>query len=366
MADSKVRPTQQERLSLYLRAGQDWLGRVNLQDTPAHYIVRRVSSTVLKHPFLIVSRDISMADLHAHLPGREREEREFFPGELHHSTSVLPVVVWLANHGYRERVLLRHGDWTKPIDFPALVKVREINRPGAGVLAPFTWSRHFRPLLRLPSNDLSWFDKRNELVWRGATTGPDKGHDFRHSRAWICDVANRNFSNPRIDVGFTAAGSRQRAKRWQAGQEIAQWQRPHLPMRKQLEAKYLLSLEGNDVASGLKWMMGSRSCVLMPEPTVESWFCESLLEPWNHYVPLAKDLSDIEEKLEWCMSNDDDSRAIAENGSRFAEGFTSAETERALFDEVMLWWVSQPLLREVMEILNSDIYSPQPGAMQHE
>lgn len=357
-----MRAIEKERLSLYLRAGEDWLGRVKQSGTQAHAIASEISSTVVKPPFITVSGDDTITDLYARMTAAKPQKELFFPGRLRHSPSVMPVIIWLANHGSPYRVLLRYGDSTEPVDFPALVKVRKVSRPGSGLLSPFDWPRHFEPLLRLASSDRPWSDKRNELVWRGATTGPDKGHDSRHSRAWICEVANRNASNSSIDVAYTAVG--QGSIHWQAGGQIAQWQRPHLPMRKQLEAKYLLSLEGNDVASGLKWMMGSQSCVLMPEPTVESWFCESLLEPWNHYVPVEKDLSDIEEKLDWCSSHDDASRAIGENGSRFAQQFTNAEIERSLFDEVMLWWVSQPLLREVVEILNSDIYTPQVSNMR--
>ena len=39
---------------------------------------------------------------------------------------------------------------------------------------------------------------------------------------------------------------------------------PAISERRLLQYKYLLSLEGNDVATGLKWMMLSDSVVFMP------------------------------------------------------------------------------------------------------
>jgi len=42
---------------------------------------------------------------------------------------------------------------------------------------------------------------------------------------------------------------------------------------------------GNDVASGLKWMLASNSVVFMPPPRVETWAMESLLQVfWCHMV----------------------------------------------------------------------------------
>ena len=58
-----------------------------------------------------------------------------------------------------------------------------------------------------------------------------------------------------------------------------------------LRYKYLISIEGNDVASNLKWLFASKCLILMPKPTCETWFCEGLLEPWVHYIPLENNLS---------------------------------------------------------------------------
>ena len=35
----------------------------------------------------------------------------------------------------------------------------------------------------------------------------------------------------------------------------------------------------------------------MKPPVVESWLMEGLLKPWVHYVPLAHDFSDLNQKL---------------------------------------------------------------------
>jgi Glycosyl transferase family 90 len=48
--------------------------------------------------------------------------------------------------------------------------------------------------------------------------------------------------------------------------------------------------------------------------TYTSWAMEELLEPWVHYVPLNEDLSDVEEKMQWVLDNDESAKEIAHRG----------------------------------------------------
>jgi hypothetical protein len=85
----------------------------------------------------------------------------------------------------------------------------------------------------------------------------------------------------------------------------------------QLRYKAVIILEGNDVATGLKWALLSRSVVLMPPPTVTSWAMEELLKPWVHYIPLDPVGSNAEERVQWIVDNDDKARKIAERATLF-------------------------------------------------
>lgn len=54
----------------------------------------------------------------------------------------------------------------------------------------------------------------------------------------------------------------------------------------------------------------------MTQPsTYTSWAMEELLEPWVHYIPLNEDLSDVEEKMQWVIDNDNEARRIAHRGT---------------------------------------------------
>jgi hypothetical protein len=85
----------------------------------------------------------------------------------------------------------------------------------------------------------------------------------------------------------------------------------------QLRCKAIIILEGNDVATGLKWALLSRSVVMMPPPTVTSWLMEEILVPWVHFIPLDADGSNAEERVQWMIDNDEKARKIAERATLF-------------------------------------------------
>jgi hypothetical protein len=95
--------------------------------------------------------------------------------------------------------------------------------------------------------------------------------------------------------------------------------RPSMEPEQLLKYKYLLSIEGNDVASGLKWMLLSNSVVFMAKPTKESWAMEGLLVPYYHYIPLAPDHSDLKAKLKWARNNDDICQRIAIQATQYMD-----------------------------------------------
>ena len=46
-------------------------------------------------------------------------------------------------------------------------------------------------------------------------------------------------------------------------------------------------LEGNDVATQLKFALRSNSVVVMPPPKWENFLLHGLLKPWVHFVPVG-------------------------------------------------------------------------------
>jgi hypothetical protein len=112
-----------------------------------------------------------------------------------------------------------------------------------------------------------------------------------------------------------------------------------ISIEEQLKSKFLISVEGGDVATNLKWMMYSNSVVLMPSPTMCSWFMEDTLQPWVHYIPLETEFDDLEEKYEWCLNNLEKCEEIANNGKKFVEQFLDTEKENKIINMVLREYV---------------------------
>mgnify|MGYP000854666492 CR=1 FL=1 len=49
----------------------------------------------------------------------------------------------------------------------------------------------------------------------------------------------------------------------------------------------------------------------------------------KHDVPVANDLSDLRERIEWCKQNDEKAHEIARNAANFADKYI---TKTAIFD----------------------------------
>jgi hypothetical protein len=211
----------------------------------------------------------------------------------------------------------------------------ESGRPfarGRGRRQPILWKfnsrRHFQSLPRVAWNDVSWDRKVGKAVFRAGFTG-SKQHrpGLNRSDADVCMANERcrlvllagKLQSPIVDAGLTSMGR----SGLNATIEGVNMVRGKLSMKAQLRCKAIIMLEGNDVASGLKWALLSNSVVIMRPPTVTSWAMEELLEPWVHFIPLDSDLADVEEKVQWVLDHDEESRQIAVRGSLWMKDMVS-------------------------------------------
>ena len=73
--------------------------------------------------------------------------------------------------------------------------------------------------------------------------------------------------------------------------------------------KYILVLEGHVAAFRTATQMLSQSCILLQDSKYIMWYSH-LIKPYEHYVPVKEDLSDLIVKAEWCLENDSKCRQI--------------------------------------------------------
>ena len=108
------------------------------------------------------------------------------------------------------------------------------------------------------------------------------------------------------------------------------WYKPKVNIDYHLKHKFILCIEGNDVASNLKWVMSSNSVAVMPKPKYESWFMEGKLIADYHYIQIKDDYSDMEEKINFYIKNSDKLKIISKNANEYISQFKNKESEKII------------------------------------
>lgn len=106
-----------------------------------------------------------------------------------------------------------------------------------------------------------------------------------------------------------------------------EWLKPKMKIGEMLRYKFIIALEGNDVATSLKWIMSSQSLAVMPRPTCETWFMEKTLVPDYHYVEISPDYSDLGDKMAYYSAHPDKALEIIRNAHSYIRQFQDEERE---------------------------------------
>ena len=109
-----------------------------------------------------------------------------------------------------------------------------------------------------------------------------------------------------------------------------EWMREKKTIREHLDYKFIMTLEGNDVASNLKWVMSSNSLAVMTRPTCETWFMEGTLVAGYHYVEVKEDFSDLPEKLQYYIEHPEQAEDIIRHAHEYVRQFQDKERENLI------------------------------------
>jgi len=198
---------------------------------------------------------------------------------------------------------LEFGDVIDVPKVPSIVKDRPIQDDNSNaVLMKLDKFRHFN----MPADTMRFADKRPAVVWRGELNNPIRTLFLKAVR----------------DLPFCDVGSPKST--------AAAYRKPYLSIDQQRHYRYIVSLEGNDVATNLKWIMSSNSLCLMPPPTYETWFAEKQIEADIHYVPLAPDFSDLAEKMRYFEQHPAEAERIIAAANAYCRKFCNEQTEQAI------------------------------------
>ncbi len=119
-----------------------------------------------------------------------------------------------------------------------------------------------------------------------------------------------------------------------------EWAHPKISLWEHLKYKFILTIEGNDVATNLKWVMSSNCIAVMPKPRYETWFMEGRLIANHHYIEVKDDYSDFEEQLQYYIEHTEEAKQIIRNANEYIKQFKDTKREKIISYMVMEKYLS--------------------------
>lgn len=225
-----------------------------------------------------------------------------------------------------KKFIFAFGDTTSHKNVPCFVKAKNLKSNDYSVILKLNTYRHIGMLPIIKQFDIPFHSKINKCIWRGAGTGLSGNlQRFELVKKF------QNIKNYMIDIKFTSFPQNTPKNYSISDFHLA----PTMSIKSMLQYKFLISIEGNDVSTNLKWILLSNSVVLQPLPKKCSWFMEDMLIPFKHFIPLKDDFSDLEEKLNWCMKNLDKCEIISKNATEYMNNFLDESNEKYVTTEVI-------------------------------
>lgn len=203
------------------------------------------------------------------------------------------------------KISLLPGDIIHIPQEPSIVKSRPIGDNNANsILLCLDAVRHFILL----KDKIPFAQKIDKALFRGRTRG----------NALRTKLMEDYINSSLIDVGDVD----------KPGRIPEEWRVLKLTIPEQLKYKFIIALEGNDVASNLKWIMSSNSVAVMPKPKYETWFMEGRLIGGYHYIEVLPDLSDLEQKIRYYIEHPWEAEEIIAHAHEYVDQFRDPEREK--------------------------------------
>jgi len=108
-----------------------------------------------------------------------------------------------------------------------------------------------------------------------------------------------------------------------------------LTPQEQSRYKYIVNVDGHVSAFRLSLELSMGSVVLLQDSKYKVWFRDSLV-PYVHYVPIKEDLSDLYDRIRWCIDHDKECQEIARQARLFYDTYLS---KKGILDYAQLLFV---------------------------
>lgn len=168
-----------------------------------------------------------------------------------------------------------------------------------------------------------WRERSPVIGWRGSVTGPGPytaADEIPRVRlALACrDLALTDVKIFGVHSTMESVFPPDRISAFMAeqGLEGERWWLTHYGT-----LRHVIDIDGHANAWGLLEKLALGCCVLKVGSPYEQWYY-GRMRAWEHYVPVAPDLSDLRERIDWCHAHESACEWIASNGAALARSLT--------------------------------------------
>lgn len=232
--------------------------------------------------------------------------KDVIPKIKHPAKSYAPIITSYSNDDYLDTLIPIVQDWIIATD-----------------------PKSYYPI----ENDVPWNEKIEVAFFRGSATGQLKNnqrlqlaklsYDWKDDNPQMLDagITSWNLSDKIDSNGFVQFVI---PKEWEA---VGVSTKSKLPMNEQIRYKYILNVSGHTLPNRTSWLLQCGSLMLMVDSlTDDKTWIGNVLKPWDHYVPIKSDLSDLRDMIEWCKFHDDECQKIVARAKLFVVSYFTRET----------------------------------------
>ncbi|KAJ6607193.1 glycosyl transferase family 90-domain-containing protein [Mycena sp. CBHHK59/15] len=238
----------------------------------------------------------------------------------------------------RARMVTVPTQWT--VDLFPLLSMTKISPCFSDIVYPIEyyydrswWSGKFAY-----PNNIQWGDKKSQIYWRGTSSGGmifgSNYHNF--TRYKLVRLGQKHTDV--IDVEMTSFADELCGSECDKEKIVEEYNiTGHgVPREDEYKYKYLLDVDGMSFSGRFLGLLRSGSLVF--KATVFTEYFSDWLRPYEHYIPVLPDLSDLVEKIEWAKTHDAEARMIQERGRQMVERVMTDGQNDCYFFAVLLEW----------------------------
>lgn len=249
----------------------------------------------------------------------------------HEYDTYLPILSMSKTEEFADILLPTHEDWAR------------VQQNHNGIY--FTDSRVEQK--EEEDKNISFLNKKPTAVFRGSSTGDGLTIET-NTRLKAAFLSLQNKVDPIDDVPYLDCGITKwnvRVKKLDETSNIQVIEPESFPFglvdymslsEQEMRYKYILHIDGHVSAFRLSMLLSLNCVILIVESKWKVWYSD-LLIPYEHYIPIKSDLSDVYEQIQWCKEHDEMCELIAYNAMEFASKYLGKEgmfdyTQKMLID----------------------------------